>query len=159
VLLVGGSSVGKTRSAYEAIHDRLPDWWLLLPRAEPGVPDLRELAEAPAPRTVVWLDELQRYLGPHGLTADTVRRLLTADPPILLIGTLWPRRYEEYRRRPADGQPDPHAEARTLLHRVCCVEPDGAGVGCGGSAGHMACASSVNAVATRSGGGASVASS
>jgi hypothetical protein len=38
-------------------------------------------------------------------------------------------------------------------HRVCCVQPDGAGVGCGGRPGHMACASSVNAAAKRSGGG------
>src|SRR5829696_8530881 len=42
---------------------------------------------------------------------------------------------------------------------VCCVQPELARVGCGRSAGHMACASSVNAVAKRSDGEASEASS
>ena len=42
---------------------------------------------------------------------------------------------------------------------VCCIESDGASVGSGGWAGHMASASSVNAVARPSGGAASVASS
>jgi hypothetical protein len=42
---------------------------------------------------------------------------------------------------------------------VCCVQRDGASIGSRGSASHMASASSVNAVARRSGGGASVASS
>jgi hypothetical protein len=31
VLLVGGSSVGKTRCAYEAVRAVLPDWWLIHP--------------------------------------------------------------------------------------------------------------------------------
>ena len=31
VLLVGGSSVGKTRSAAEAVRAVLPDWWLVHP--------------------------------------------------------------------------------------------------------------------------------
>jgi hypothetical protein len=59
VLLVGGSSVGKTRSAVEAVRALLPDWWLVHPA---GAAEITELAAAPPPRTVVWLDELQRYL-------------------------------------------------------------------------------------------------
>ena len=35
VLLVGGSSVGKTRCAAEAVKALLPDWWLVHP-AGPG---------------------------------------------------------------------------------------------------------------------------
>ena len=35
VLLVGGSSVGKTRCAAEAVKELLPDWWLVHP-AGPG---------------------------------------------------------------------------------------------------------------------------
>ena len=61
VLLTGGSSVGKTRCAAEAVRALLPDWWLVHP-AGPG--EVTELAAAPWPRTVLWLDELQRYL--HG---------------------------------------------------------------------------------------------
>ena len=76
VLLVGGSSVGKTRCAAEAVRALLPDWWLVHP-AGPG--EVAALAAAPPPRTVVWLDELQRYLdGEHGLTGGVVRALLNA---------------------------------------------------------------------------------
>lgn len=67
--------------------------------------EIRALVAAPVANTVVWLDELQRYLGPGGLTADDIRALLSADQPIVLIGTLWPSRHEDYRRRPGEGSP------------------------------------------------------
>lgn len=74
VLLVGRSSVGKTRSAFEAVTGLLPDWWLVHPDG-PG--EVTDLAQAPSARTVVWLDEMQRYLGgEHGLTGGVVRTLL-----------------------------------------------------------------------------------
>ena len=79
VLLVGGSSVGKTRCAVEAVRALLPDWWLVHPA---GPAEVAALAQAPPPRTVVWLDELQRYLdGEHGLTGGVVRALLNAPAP------------------------------------------------------------------------------
>src|SRR6185312_12713998 len=54
VLLIGGSSVGKTRCAFEAVKTLLPDWWLVHPA---GPAEVAVLAAAPPPRTVVWLDE------------------------------------------------------------------------------------------------------
>jgi hypothetical protein len=56
VLLVGGSSVGKTRYVVKAV---LPDWWLVHPA---GPTEVAALAQTPSPRIVVWLDELRRYL-------------------------------------------------------------------------------------------------
>jgi hypothetical protein len=86
VLLVGGSSVGKTRCAFEAVKTLLPDWWLVHPA---GPPDVDALAQAPSPRTVVWLDELERYLdGERGLTGGVVRALLNGPHPIVIVGTL-----------------------------------------------------------------------
>ena len=71
LLLVGGSSVGKTRSAYEVVRALLPDWWLVHPA---GPAEVAALAQAPPSRTVVWLDELQRFLdGEPGLTSGAVR--------------------------------------------------------------------------------------
>jgi tetratricopeptide (TPR) repeat protein len=101
VLLVGGSSVGKTRTLYEAILATVPDWWLIHPnRDQPAA--LQALAAAPTPRTVIWLDELQRYLGTTGaLTAGTVRTLLQAG--MLLVATIWP---DEYAVRMVPRQPD-----------------------------------------------------
>src|SRR4029077_586584 len=86
VLLVGGSSVGKTRCAVEAVTAMLPDWWLVHPA---GADQVAALAVAPPARTVVWLDELQRCLdGEHGLTGGVVRALLNAPHPVVIIGTL-----------------------------------------------------------------------
>ena len=102
VLLVGGSSVGKTRCAVEAVRALLPDWWLVHPA---GPAEVAALAAAPPPRTVVWLDELQRYLdGEHGLTGGVVRALLNAPHPAVIIGTLWPDRYTAYTTLPAPGR-------------------------------------------------------
>ena len=114
VLLVGGSSVGKTRCAAEAVKALLPDWWLVHPA---GPAEVAVLAQAPTPRTVVWLDELQRYLdGEHGLTGGVVRVLLNAPHPVVVIGTLWPDRAGGGRVR-ADPDPGGRAAAGRPLGR------------------------------------------
>ena len=113
VLLVGGSSVGKSRCAFEAVAALLPDWWLVHP-AGPG--EVAELAAAPTTQTVVWLDELQRYMdGERGLTAGVVRALLNAPHPVVIIGTIWPDRYTAYAAVPVPGGADPHAREREVL--------------------------------------------
>ena len=51
VLLVGGSSVGKTRCAAEAVRALLPDWWLVHPA---GASEVAALAAAsPGPHRSV----------------------------------------------------------------------------------------------------------
>jgi Trypsin-like peptidase domain len=111
VLLVGGSSVGKTRCAVEAVRAVLPDWWLVHPA---GPDQVTALAEVPSPRTVVWLNELQNYLdGERGLDGAVVRALL--NHPAVIIGTLWPERYAAYTTMPAPGAADPHARERQVL--------------------------------------------
>jgi len=119
VLLTGGSSVGKTRCAAEAVKALLPDWWLVHP-ATPA--EIATLAAMPSPRMVVWLDELQRYLdGEHGLTAGTVRALLNAPGPVVIIGTLWPDRYAAYTAVPAPGGLEPYAREREVLELAAVV--------------------------------------
>jgi len=113
VLLVGGSSVGKTRCAAEAIRALVPDWQLVHPA---GPAEVAALADAPPPRTVVWLDELQRYLdGEHGLTGGMVRALLGAPGPVMLIGTLWPDLYSTWTAVRTPGSADPHPREREVL--------------------------------------------
>jgi hypothetical protein len=113
VLLTGGSSVGKTRCAAEAVKTLLPDWWLVHP-AGPG--EVAALTRAPVPRMVVWLDELQNYLdGERGLTSAVVRALLGAPQPVVIIGTLWPDRYAAYTEVPVPGSGDPRARERHVL--------------------------------------------
>jgi TIR domain len=119
VLLTGGSSAGKTRCAAEAVRELLPDWWLVHP-AGPG--EVAALAAAPPARTVVWLDELQRYLdGEHGLTGGMVRALLSAPGPVVLIGTLWPDRYDVYAAVPVPGETDLHAREREELDLAAVI--------------------------------------
>ncbi len=119
VLLVGGSSVGKTRCAVEAVKALLPGWWLVHP-AEAA--EVLALAQAPSPRTVVWVDELQRYLdGKHGLTGGVVRALLNAPDPIVIIGTLWPDRYTAYTAMPVPGGADPRAWEREVLDLAAVI--------------------------------------
>ncbi len=122
VLLIGGSSVGKTRTLYEAVLAALPDWWLVHP-AGPG--EVAALAAALTPRTVVWLDELQRYLdGERGLTGGVVRALLNGPHPVVIIGTLWPDRYTGYTTLPEPGGVDPHAREREVLDLAAVVRID-----------------------------------
>ena len=119
VLLVGGSSVGKTRCAVEAVQALLPEWWLVHPA---GPAEVAALAGSPAPGMVVWLDELQRYLdGEHGLTGGVVRALLNAPHPAVIIGTLWPDRYTAYTAVPGPGGADPRAREREVLGLAAVV--------------------------------------
>lgn len=118
VLLTGGSSVGKTRTLFEAVRAALPDWWLLHP-ADPAA--IGTFAQAPAPRTVLWLDELQRYLDHAvGLTAGTVRALITAG--VVVVATLWPDEYTTRTRLRTLGQPDLHASDRELLRMARVID-------------------------------------
>jgi hypothetical protein len=100
VIMVGGSSAGKTRSLYEAIYELVPDWWLVQP-AETS--DLLDLRTSPPRATVFWLDELQQYLGGHPqLTSECVRALVRSGN--LVVGTLWPDQYAKW----TSGRDDVH---------------------------------------------------
>jgi hypothetical protein len=113
VVLVGGSCVGKTRCAFEAVRALLPEWRLVLPA---GTSEVTALADAPPARTVVWLDDLQRYLGgERGLTAAAVRALLSAASPVVIIGTLWPEAYSAYTATPVTGGDGVRAGAGEVL--------------------------------------------
>lgn len=100
VILVGGSSTGKTRSLYEAVYELVPDWSLEQP-AEAS--DLLELKNAPPSATVFWLDELQQYLGGSpALTSECVRVLVRSGN--LVVGTLWPDQYAKWTSGPEDAR-------------------------------------------------------
>jgi eukaryotic-like serine/threonine-protein kinase len=99
VLLVGDSTAGKTRAAYEAARAVLPDHVLIVPAG-------REALAAVAPevleqrRCVVWLDDLERFLGSGGLTPAMVTQML-GDPGrlTLLLGTMRAAEFDLYSPR------------------------------------------------------------
>jgi hypothetical protein len=111
VLLVGESSVGKTRCAYEGIRSIVPERQFFHPA---DATEIKKCVSSLPPRTVIWLDELQRYLdSEHGLTAAIVRTLIQREA--MLIGTLWPDRYERYTGLPSTGGSDSHPREREVV--------------------------------------------
>ena len=122
LLVVGDSSVGKTRLLYDCVAEVLPNWSVLAPDLGDGQL-VNKVAEATfrLPRLVVWLDELQRFLpGPYlsegstPVAAGAIRRLLDADTPVVIVGTLWPEHARVLRSTetdPATGQTRRHHPA------------------------------------------------
>lgn len=119
VVVRGGSSTGKTRTAYEAVADRLADWHLDYPL---NVAALRERLEAGIPvRTVLWLGELRQYADADGGPAvlGRVADLLVGEGR-LVITTMWPEHWDTYAAaaRTGPGAADPAGTAGRLLERL-----------------------------------------
>ena len=103
-VLIAGSSAGKTRACWEALRPlrNAGGWRLWHPyhpsRVEAALAKLDEVG----PRTVVWLNETQNYLGgPNGERVAAGLRSLLTDPargPVLVLGTLWPGHYTDLTR-------------------------------------------------------------
>lgn len=89
VLLVGDACSGKSRLAWEAVSARLPGHRLFAPGPAGLEPALRDLAGAQ--RAVLWLDDLERFLGNETLSATVVDGLL-AEGRRVVVATL--RRHE-----------------------------------------------------------------
>ncbi|MFD7555150.1 helix-turn-helix domain-containing protein [Streptomyces sp. NPDC059835] len=121
VVLVGGSSTGKTRACWEAVQPLAAAGWRLWHPSDPTrAQDALEDLPRVAPRTVVWLNEAQHYLGDRAageqIAAAVHQLLVTAERgPVLVLGTLWPEYAAQYTALPAPGQEDPHSRVRELL--------------------------------------------
>lgn len=95
IVLLGGSSTGKSRSLYEAVHLHCPEFQVLRPlslEALRALPAAGHLARAP---TVLWLNELQDHLGPNGtgLTRALLADLFAAaEWPLVLVASVWPEK-------------------------------------------------------------------
>ncbi|MGI3228504.1 hypothetical protein ACRJ4B_36630 [Streptomyces sp. GTA36] len=133
MVLVGSSSTGKTRACWEAVRSfaekEEKEWRLWHPfdptRAEAALEDLHRVQ----PRTVVWLNEAQHYLGnpvSGERIAAAVHHLLTTPErgPVLVLGTLWPEYEKQYTALPSPGGEDPHSRTRELLAGHTVTVPD-----------------------------------
>ena len=120
VVLVGGSSTGKTRACWQALgllRGRERGWRLWHP-----IDPQAALAGLPraGPRTVLWLNDAERYLDTADAAGEQVaarlRELLQDQDrgPVLVLGTLWPEFWTKLTAR-LSGDADPHAQARELL--------------------------------------------
>ncbi|MFJ3899901.1 hypothetical protein [Streptomyces sp. NPDC090083] len=119
-VLVGGSSTGKTRACWEALHllrAQNEPWRLWHPIAPTPADALLSGLNDIAPYTVVWLNEAQTYLAtnPGGEKVAAGLRSLLRDverKPVLVLATLWPNHWDTLTTR---LDPDLHGQARELL--------------------------------------------
>ncbi len=96
VLVVGDSTAGKSRSAYEAMQRLLPDRLLLVPTEKGSLVALDRL-EVRLPDCVLWLDELDRYLGSGGLTLGLLERLTSSrQGNITVLATMRAALWHDY---------------------------------------------------------------
>ncbi|MCO1575514.1 hypothetical protein M8C13_07050 [Crossiella sp. SN42] len=92
VVLVGGSAVGKTRTAYEALLacDQVRSWPVLVPDGPAQLRDV--LADGVPARHVLWLNDVSsRFLDSnHGADlAEGLTSVLRAGGPVLILTDLW----------------------------------------------------------------------
>ena len=118
LLLVGPAAAGKTRTAHQLITDTLSNWPLFMPVTAAQLTSYVTTCADPT-RLVIWLNEAQRFIGPGGLTAGTIRRALAGPAPVIIIGTIWPEYYDTLTVQP-DLAPDlirgdPRQDARDIL--------------------------------------------
>ena len=91
VVVSGPSKAGKSRSLAEAVTASVPDAWLLAPRS---AETFGALARGRPPRLpdsstacVVWLDDIEPFVGEPGLSPDTLDCLEAWPRTVLVVGT------------------------------------------------------------------------
>jgi TPR repeat protein len=123
IVLRGGSSTGKSRTAFEAVRARLPAWLVDYPPSD--VATLARLSAGFRPQTVLWLDELRDYAetraGRNALAR--IADLLGSEDQVIVVATLWPQFWRLYTERPAGepGTADTYAAVRRLLLPLPCL--------------------------------------
>jgi tetratricopeptide (TPR) repeat protein len=113
VLLIGDSTAGKSRSAYEAIKTTLPNHIFIAPRNREALTVAISQA-AEENRCVLWLNDLEHYLGLDGITKDKVARILGgSNHHRVILATL--RSAEETR---LTGGPEGSEETARQAHKL-----------------------------------------
>ncbi len=125
VLLVGQSTAGKSRCAFEAVRRELPDYWIIAPPAASELsPVLSHVSSPGSDRRnwVLWLDDLDRHLLPGGLDQGMLSALL--DQHVVVIATMRSEAYGNYSERSLRGAEADVASVRRPGSRVLnLVEP------------------------------------
>lgn len=118
VLLRGDSMAGKSRTAYEAMRRMPGNTRLLVPQKRES---LRELTDGGVRLrdTVVWLSDLQDYLGPGGLDVGLLYTLTgSGTRSVVLLATM---RDNEYRKRLSGPEDEFKAEGE-LFDQATVIE-------------------------------------
>jgi eukaryotic-like serine/threonine-protein kinase len=103
VLLVGESTAGKSRAAYELIRRRLPGHRLVQPASRSEVQSAAGCVAA-TPQTVLWLDDLERFLGSGGLTGAEIHEILMSPgEDRYIVATMRSEEYAKFSGRISQG--------------------------------------------------------
>ncbi|MFF4353989.1 tetratricopeptide repeat protein [Streptomyces sp. NPDC001530] len=120
VLIVGDSTAGKSRAAYEALAATLPHHTLVAPQQRTALPYAIEQT-AGTPRVVLWLDDLERFLGDGGLTRNLITRFLDANGQHrVVLATIRSSELDTYVRTDNGSRPLNRnvLDALALAHRI-----------------------------------------
>jgi TPR repeat protein len=118
VLIVGDSTAGKSRSAFEVARQVLPDRRLIVPAKKDSLVELLRLGVG-LQETVIWLDDLDTYLGPDGLTADILDRLLAAgNGSVTVLATMRAAAHDQYASKGDVSKPERKVLDRALHVRL-----------------------------------------
>jgi tetratricopeptide (TPR) repeat protein len=78
ILLIGDSTAGKSRTAFEAIQVQLPDHVLIAPRDRGALKAAVEQAVGNK-NSIIWLSDLENYLGTGGLSREHIARITSGS--------------------------------------------------------------------------------
>ncbi|MGW6523987.1 tetratricopeptide repeat protein [Streptomyces sp. NPDC054962] len=126
VLIVGASTAGKSRLAYEAMRVSVPDFILLQSRPSEDLQAL-SLTVGTARRCVVWFDEFDQFLRAGGITVEMVKAMLAGpERQVTLLATMRSKEYARYsaRQRDVTDAATWRAGREVLLHAGEPVELD-----------------------------------
>lgn len=125
VLLVGESTAGKSRCAFEAVRRELSDHWIVAPPAASDLSPVLAHVSLPRPghrRWVLWLDDLDRFLLPGGLDQGMLSALL--EQRVVVMATMRSEVYGNYSERALRGMNADVASIRRLGSRILnLIEP------------------------------------
>nr|WSW65193.1 SAV_2336 family protein [Streptomyces sp. NBC_00995] len=128
-LIVGPPGVGKSRASMEAARLLPGNWWLWEPDSGAGLEAALDSPSMLPPRTVVWLDNADRYLldrtdgGRGERVAAGLRTLLHAADrgPVLVLGSLRTEKWSDLTAVPPAAA-DALAQARALCEENLVLE-------------------------------------
>jgi tetratricopeptide (TPR) repeat protein len=113
VLLVGSSMVGKTMTAATVIKDLYSQRRIVFPDSKETFASLDSI-DSMLSDTVIWLDDINSYIGAGGITPDALQRL--TERGNILIATIRAREYNRY--MPSSDVKSPEWDVLRTFERV-----------------------------------------
>lgn len=99
VLVLGESAAGKSRAAYEAMRSEAAGYRLAVPSGRRALPVV-VASLADAVNSVLWLDDLERFIGPGGITPAMVADLIAGRKGrVTVLATIRTAEYDRFAAR------------------------------------------------------------